>query len=596
MSRMLGILLLQVAVVALAAVACGAQDGATLFIMRCSTCHSPNSGAHAPDPEILKQMPWQKILQALETGPMKAQGAELRPGQRVAIARFAGKEEPNKPVAMTGFCSAKESAAAPAGSSWNGWGVDDHNTRFQPADAAGLTAEQVPKLKLQWAFGFPDTSIAYGQPTVVAGRIYVGSSDGTVYSLDARSGCIHWRFQANAVVRDAVVIGPGPRAFFGDLNSNFYALDANTGKLLWTRKVDDQPFTRITGTAKLYDGRLYVPVASSEENAAANVNYRCCTFRGNVVALDAADGSVIWQSYTTPVAHPTKKSPTGVQYYGPSGATIWSSPTLDLKRGLLYVGTGNEYSDPVTDTADAIVAMDMRTGAIRWTQQASPDVYNWNCNKQVSPGQGNCPANQGEDVDFGSSPILMELPGGRQLLFAGQKSGVVHALDPDQKGKIVWQTRIGHGGKYGGILWGMAAHDDLVFAPLSDADWDHPKSGGGLFALDAATGKVVWHTLPPESSCAGRRRCSPAQMAPPTAIPGVVFSGSMDGHLRAYDMKTGKIIWDFDAARDFKTINGIPGKGGAFDATGPTVVDGMLYVNSGYNGIPGNVLLAFAPK
>jgi polyvinyl alcohol dehydrogenase (cytochrome) len=199
-------------------------------------------------------------------------------------------------------------------------------------------------------------------------------------------------------------------------------------------------------------------------------------------------------------------------------------------------------------------------------------------------------------VDFGSSPILIDLPEGHQMLVAGQKSGVVHGLDPDQNGKIVWQTRIGHGGVLGGILWGMSTHDGLVFAPLSDADWRNPREGGGLFALDAATGKVVWHTPPPASACAGQRRCSVAQMAPSTAIPDVVFSGSMDGHLLAYDMKTGKIIWDFDSARTFKTVNGIPAHGGSFSATGPTIVDGMLYVNSGYFSIPGNVLLAFTAK
>jgi polyvinyl alcohol dehydrogenase (cytochrome) len=566
-----------------------------IFLMRCATCHSPNSGSHAPPPEVLKQMPSQKILEALETGVMKAQGATLRRDQRRAVARYAGREEPPTPVVMTGFCSAKTTPTASV-SSWNGWGVDDRNSRFQPAQAAGLTADQVPKLTVKWAFGFPNAHTAYGQPTIVAGRVYTGSSEGTVYSLDARSGCIYWRFQAKAVVRNAIVIGPGPRAYFGDLNSNFYAVDADSGKLMWEKKLDDQPFTRITGTAKLHDGRLFVPVASQEENAAANVNYPCCTFRGNVVALDALTGNVIWKSYTTSQAKPTKVSKTGVQYSGPSGAGVWSSPTVDLKRKLLYVGTGNQYSDPDTTAADAIVAMDMETGVIRWTQQATPDVYNWNCEKWVSPQEGNCPSNHGDDVDFGSSPILVDLPGGHQLLVAGQKSGVVHGLDPDQNGKMVWQTRIGRGGKYGGVLWGMSAHDNLVFAPLSDADWLHPRAGGGLFALDIVTGKVVWHTPPPSSACSGQRRCSVAQMAPATSIPDVVFSGSMDGHLRAYDMNTGNIIWDFDALRDFKTTNGVPAHGGSFDATGPTIVDGMLYVNSGYNSIPGNVLLAFSAR
>ena len=209
--------------------------------------------------------------------------------------------------------------------------MDEKNTRFQPAKAAGLTAEQVPGLKVKWAFGFPNAVTAYSQPTVVDGRVYTGSNDGTVYALDAQSGCIYWMYQAKSMVRDAVVIGPGPRAYFGDLESNFYALDANTGKLVWQKKLDNQAFTRITGTVKLHDGRLYVPIASQEENAGANPQYSCCTFRGNLVVVKASDGSVVWRTYTTPEAKPTRKSAAGVQYYGPSGATIWSSPTLDLK-------------------------------------------------------------------------------------------------------------------------------------------------------------------------------------------------------------------------------------------------------------------------
>ena len=214
---------------------------------------------------------------------------------------------------------------------------------------------------------------------MVGGRVYTGSNDGTVYALDAQSGCLYWMYQAKAMVRDAVVIGPGPRAYFGDLESNFYALDANTGKLVWQKKLDNQAFTRITGTAKLHDGRLYVPITSQEENAGANPQYSCCTFRGNLVVVKASDGSVVWRTYTTPEPKPTRKSAAGVQYYGPSGATIWSSPTLDLKRKLVYVAAGNGYSGPDIKTADAVIAMDMETGKIKWSQQTAPDMFNWGC-------------------------------------------------------------------------------------------------------------------------------------------------------------------------------------------------------------------------
>lgn len=560
----------------------------------CMTCHAPESGAHAPALETLAEMPWQGILKSLESGSMRVQGDTLTAEERVAVARYLGKPGPAVIPEMSGFCAAGAKPAA-SKSAWNGWSPDDLNTRFQPAGAAGLDASEVPSLKLKWAFGFPTGTTAFGQPSIVDGRVITGSNDGTVYALDARTGCIYWRYQAKALVRAAVVVGPGSRAYFGDLESNVYAVDAATGKPIWQKKVDDQPFTRITGTPKLYNGRLYVPIASQEENAGSNPRYACCKFRGNVMALDAKTGATIWKSYTSPEPGPTKVGQTGVQYYGPSGATIWSSPTIDIKRKLLYVATGNGYSDPDIKTADAVVAMDLETGKIRWAQQASPDMFNWDCGGRGRRGGGNCPENPGEDVDFGSSPMLVTA-GGRDLLIDGQKSGVVHAFDPDQNGKIVWQTRIGRGGKLGGILWGMAAAGGMVFAPLSDMGSPNP---GGLFALDPATGKVVWQAPPPTPPCAGQRGCSAAQLAPPTAIPGVVFSASMDGHLRAFRIADGKIVWDFDAAREFPTVNGIKAHGGSFASTGPTVANGMVFVNSGYantGGMAGNVLLAFSSR
>jgi polyvinyl alcohol dehydrogenase (cytochrome) len=578
---------------AFAALCSYAQEGTRVFISKCQQCHSPNSDSHAPSVQALATMPWQDIVKALETGPMKAQGSSLTPDERRAVARYLGSVDTIEAPKITNQCPAN-AKPAPGKAEWNGWSSDDNNARFQAATAAGFTASQLSSLKVKWAFGFPNGAAAYGQPTVYGGRIYNGSNDGTIYALDAHTGCVYWTFSAAALVRAPILIGPGPHAYFGDLQSNFYALDANTGRLLWKKKLDDQAFTRITAAAKIYDGRLYVPIASQEENAGADPKYACCTFRGNLMALDAKDGTVLWKTYTTPEAKPTHKSATGVQFYGPSGATIWSSPTVDAKRGLVYAATGNGYSDPPVKTADAIVAFDMKTGAIRWTQQASLDMFNWSCGPRAAPG-GNCPENHGPDVDFGSPAILADAGNGKQMIVAGQKSGVVHGLDPDKEGAIVWQTRIGHGSPLGGIEWGMAVHDGLVFAPLSDINRDDPQSAGGMFALDVKTGKVVWHTPSPKLTCLAQRGCNAALIAPPTVIAGAVFVGSMDGHLRAYAEKTGEVIWDNDTAHTFDTVDGVPAHGGSFGATGPTIVDGMLYVNSGYSaGLPGNVMLAFS--
>jgi polyvinyl alcohol dehydrogenase (cytochrome) len=556
-----------------------AQEGSRVYIARCIQCHDPNAEVHAPTPEALSVIPWQNIVKALESGPMAAVGAQMPPADRDAVARYLGKVEVNRaPVAMTGECAANAKPRAGT-ASWNGWGVDDQNTRFQPAKAAGLTAEQLPSLKVKWAFGFPDTTTAYGQPTVVGGKVYTGSNDGTVYAIDQQTGCLYWKFQARSIVRDAVVVDGG-RAYFGDLDSNFYALDASTGKLIWQKKLDSQAYTRITGTAKLYEGRLYVPITSQEENAGANPLYSCCTFRGRLVALNASDGSEIWSTYTVPEPKPTGKNSKGVQFYGPSGATIWSSPTIDPKRKLIYVATGNGFSAPDVKTADALVAIDIQTGALKWSQQTAPDMFNWGCGRGGVPDT-NCPPNAGTDVDMGGSPILLDVGNGRQLIVGGQKAAVVHAFDPDQQGKIVWSTRIGKGGPGGGVQWGIAASpltagQAVVFAPNGD-----PAPVGGLYAIDPATGKVLWNT-------AARVK------APPTVIPGAVISPGLDGHIRACEISSGKLIWDFDGANDFPTTNGIPAKGGAIVSTGATVVDGMLFVNSGGSGMAGNVLLAFS--
>ena len=517
-----------------------AQEGTRVFIAHCQQCHDPNSDTHAPLPEAMAEIPWRKILESLETGTMKAFGESLSLEEKTAVSRYLGKEGPVELPEMTGHCKPGTQPTLTS-AAWNGWGVDKANTRYQPKQAGGLTAEDLPKLRVKWAFGFPNAVSAYGQPTVVGGKVYTGSNDGTVYALDAKTGCIYWMYTAKAMVRSAVVISPGPRAYFGDLESNFYAVDAATGALIWRKKLDDQAFTRITGTPKLHEGRLYVPITTQEENAGANPWYSCCKFRGNIQALDAEDGSLIWRTYTTPEPKPTWKSEKGVQYYGPSGATVWSSPTIDTRRGLLYVATGNGFSDPNLETADAIIALDIKTGKIRWTKQTVPDMFNWGCAGR-SGSLANRPENNGRDVDFGASPILMDVGEGRELLIAAQKTAEVHAFDPDDNGNIVWTKLIGRGGPGGGIQWGIAAGEGLIYVPLGEALRREPEKGGGMFAFKPATGEIVWQTPAPRPECLGRRGCSTAQKSPPTAIPGAVFSPSMDGHIRAYDSKTGKII------------------------------------------------------
>lgn len=577
--------------------ACGtglAQDGAELFRNNCSTCHRSGSPTQAPLPETLRRLPAEAILTALETGKMRSQGSQLNPAQRNAVAKYLGTAE-NAVIPLSATCSASTKPATNA-ASWNGWGADPGNTRFQTAKAAGLTREDVPRLKLKWAFGFPGVATAFAAPSVFGGRVFVGSADGTVYSLNAQTGCIYWTYKAAEGVRTAILVeNNGRAAYFGDLQGNMYAVNAHTGALLWKTRVDEHLYAEITGTPKLEKGRLYVPVSGgAEQVAAGNPTYECCTFRGSLVALDAASGKQIWKSYTiSEPAKPAGKSAAGTPKWGPSGVALWSSPTVDLARKAIYVSTGVNYSDPPTPASDAVLAFDMDTGRPLWSRQLlSDDVFNFGCNTD----QANCPQPPGKDFDIGTPPILRPIAGRRSLLIVGAKSGILYALDPANQGKIVWSSRIGSGGPQGGIMWGSAADDRFAYVALSDWDPGKPEAGGGVFGVEIATGKTAWSTPAPKPACLGTPGCSAAQPSPVSAMPGVVFAGSLDGHLRAYESAAGGIIWDFDTLQQFPTVNGIKAHGGSINGSGPIIAGGMVFSSSGYARLPvmpGNVLLAF---
>ena len=519
------------------------------------------------------------------------------------LAAHAQQQPP--PAATTNCANGSDGFPQPLdGPGWNGWGADIKNSRFQPAAMAGLTPDQVPRLQLKWAFGFPGASAANAQPTVVGGLLFVGGGDRKVYALDARSGCTRWTFATEAVVRAAISVGPISgsdqyAAFFGDVRGNAYAVNATSGAPIWKTKVEDHPAARILGAPTLYAGVLYVPVSSFEEATGSQPTYQCCTFRGSVVALDSATGSRKWKAYTIPeTPSPTIRNAVGTQLYGPSGAAVWSAPTIDVQRHAVYVATGNSYSNPAAETSDAIVAFDLMTGQMLWHRQATAkDSYVVAC---YGSDQTNCPEDHGPDNDFGQSPILVNLDSGQRMLVVGQKSGVVYALDPDHEGKVLWQTRIGKGGPLGGIMWGSAADKERVYVANSDLRGvmsPDPTAGGGLFGLDLATGKISLQV--PPVPCGDRDQCSPALSAAVTEIPGVVFSGGVSGYLRAYATADARLLWEVDTAHDYATVNGVAAQGGAMDGPGPTIVDGMLYVASGYaqwGGLPGNVLLAFEVK
>jgi polyvinyl alcohol dehydrogenase (cytochrome) len=569
-------------------------DAAALFTKKCASCHSSDNNMRAPAPEALRQMSRSAILAALQSGRMRWEGKHLSGVEKTAVANYLGLPDVPTAALATAYC-ARDLDPPPNPPGWAGWGGDSSNSRYQAATAAGLSRDQLKNLKLKWAFGFAGAAATYGQPTSFAGKLFVGSEDGTVYALDSATGCLWWMYKASATVKTAISIGEnGSTAFFGDTNGSVYALKVADGTFVWKAHPDTHPAARITGSPLLVDNRLYVPISSGEEGSAADPTYPCCTFRGSVVALDTATGNEIWRAYTiADPPQPTTKSATGVQYSGPSGAAVWSTPTADIKRHALYISTGNNYSDPPTDSSDAVMAFDLNSGKKLWSRQfTGKDVWNSGC---VAEKKDSCPHDRGDDYDFGAPPLLKTLGGDRDILLLAQKSGMVYAVDPQHRGKLLWRSRIGHGGPLGGIEWGGAADAKRAYFPLSDFDFDNPNVGGGLFALDLRTGKRAWYAAPPKPACAGKFGCSPAQMAPPTSIPGVVFAGSLDGHLRAYDARDGSVLWDFNTAQEFHTTNGLRAHGGSLNGAGPAIVSGMLYVNTGYtNAMDGNVLLAFS--
>ncbi|HEY7338579.1 MAG TPA: PQQ-binding-like beta-propeller repeat protein [Bryobacteraceae bacterium] len=585
-----------------------AQDGAAIYKERCASCHDMPQ-ERVPSIAAIKAMSGEAVYVALTNGSMKSRAEGLGITQLFALIGYIAPTGGTNAAAESftptckGGAEFRYSANSPQ---WNGWSTRATNSRFQDARAAGLTAPDVPRLKLKWAFNLGDVTVARSQPAVAGGRVFIATATGALYALDAATGCTYWGFKAAVGIRSGVSIGEAngePVVFFGDGGANLYALSAESGKQIWKVHPADHFATTVTAAPRFYKGVVYQPFASFEEALGGDPKFECCTFRGSVVALDAATGKTIWQTFT--IAEPAKV--TSGKHHGPSGAAVWSSPTIDEQAGVLYVATGDNYSDPPTATSDAILAMDLKTGKLLWSKQLTEnDAFNTGCG---APQPGNCPDAKGPDFDFGQPPILVSLGGGKRALVIGQKSGMAHAIDPDRKGEILWQTRAGQGSALGGSQWGSASDGRNVYvaisnigigvepdpkAPLGYKMTLDPKQGGGLHALDLKTGKIAWSA---KVAPCERANCSPAQSAAVTAIPGVVFSGSVDGHLRAYSASTGEVLWDTDTAREFETVNGKPAHGGALDAAGPAIVGGEVFVNSGYGqwgGAPGNALLVYS--
>ena len=598
-------------------------NGEAIFIARCKSCHEP-AVERAPGRLELAFRPRADIVTAMTTGVMAPMVQGLSRAEIDAVALYLAPGPQLGPAGTDKMCATNGPIQASA-FDWPILGLDENSSRFQPNP--GFRAADVPRLKVKWAFSMAGG----GQPTVVGEWLFITNRGGKLYALDAKTGCVHWALEdASSRTTPMVIrssISPsGWATFVGVGKRVLRAIDAQNGNEIWhSEPLENHMASGITGTPVVSGDQIFVPISSGEEAVAMQPGYACCSFRGSLAALDLKTGQKQWQTYMiTEPLQPTRKNANGVQMQGPAGAPIWASPTVDAKRGLVYAVTGDSYTDVITDGDDAIVALEMRTGRVRWKNQVTThDNFIMGCS---GPTKGaNCPTPTGPDFDFGATPILFK-HGAKQVLVAGQKSGSVFGIDPDS-GRTLWKTSVGVGSALGGVEWGIAADKSHVFVPISDIGELFSEisvaAGGpplpeyqtpgkpGLSALDPFTGKIIWYTPAPLAPChyAGDRSkdftkgaCVRAQSAAPSATPGIVFSGTMDGWFRAYDASTGKIVWEFSTtAQSYDTVNGNPAQpGGGIDGMGPAIAGGMVYTMSGFNGAARtgsngiNVLLAFS--
>ncbi|MEO8316198.1 MAG: PQQ-binding-like beta-propeller repeat protein, partial [Pseudomonadota bacterium] len=418
-----------------------------LFTVQCAVCHQEMAAAKgspnekAPTRAQLRQFTAEAVLNALTNGKMQQQGGTLGEPQRRLVSQFAsGKllSAVPQPGQVANRCTDNAPMGDPAtGASWNGHGNGPDATRF--ARSGGITAADLPRLKLKWAFGYANVGSARAQPALAGGRLFVSSENGEVHALNPRTGCSYWSFRAQAGVRTAPSVAAyrttdgarGYAVYFGDTKANVYGIDANTGKQIWIRHVDDHPSAAITGSPIVHDGRLFVGVQGlGEEGRGATGGYQCCTFRGSLSALDINYGNVLWKTYTVDESRPRAKNSAGVQMFGPAGGSIWSAPSVDVKRGLVYAATGNAFADPPQKMTNSVIAFDQKTGAVRWHHQfTEADQWAMGC-QPTNADNPSCPAVLGPDYDFSASPILARV-GNRDLIVIPQKSAIAYAIDPD---------------------------------------------------------------------------------------------------------------------------------------------------------------------
>ena len=486
---------------------------------------------------------------------------------------------------------------------------DGNNPRHLDAAQAGLTTDDFPRLELAWALAFPDTSGLRAAPVIVGSTLFYSATDsGRVFALDINSGCAKWVYTADSRLRSSIAyseIDESSVLVFSDSVGMIHTVDAQSGERIWiaSGKASGKQ-GMLTGTPVVTGDKVIVPVSGSGVITGGNPKYECCENHGAVTALNVRTGEKLWEYHTMPTAEYTGQvSSTGVKQRGPSGAPIWTTPTVDEKRGQVYVTTGENTSHPTTNTSDAIIALDLETGEAKWVFQAlENDMWNFGCSAR-GPNCIILEDTNSVDFDFGGPAILVETSD-RDLLIAGQKSGDLWALDPDT-GSLVWNQRVGEGTALGGNHWGIASNFDRAFMTINDPEGMNGNSRPGIYSYFVGTGEPSWfYEVQPECNderSERLRRCESLYgfSATPLSIDGAVITGGLDGRLFVFNSESGELIYKYDTVRDYETINGVEGYGGSIDSHSISAGSGMVFVGSGYGQfrqVPGNVLLAFKPS
>lgn len=603
------------------------HPGEAVYKQSCAACHDNPEATRAPSRDNLKGMSFQFVNYALTNGKMKDMAVGLSADQRAAVVSYVTGRDTTKTVDWTPNLKCEGARAAvdlggPNDATSTHFGFDWRNTRKLTAAQSGLTTAKMGDMELAWSIAFPDATIMRSQGAIVHDNLFYPVAEaGKLYAFDLsdpKKPCVQWVYSTpgEAPLRTSVaygVLGDGtPLLVFSGIDSTVHAVDPRNGKALWTKPVGEYSHSMTTGTPNILKDRVIVPVAQFEISVAADNNHDCCTNHGYVLSLDPKTGAQQWRYDTMEDAKPLRDRGDGKMLKGPSGAPIWNSPVVDETRGLVYFATGESNSPPAHKNTNAVIAIDLKTGKEKWSFHATPaDIFNSGCGPNPKPEQLNCvkkPETVYRDVDFGASVILAKNSDGKELLYAGQKSGSVWAFNPDN-GKVVWRKALGTGGALGGVHWGIAYDNDTVFAPITSVgvpipgEWDFdPNIKSGLYALDAKTGAIKWqfNPEPPAGVQPGRRGYLPALFSTaPTIVDGAVVAAGLDGTVYVLDKTNGQLLWSYATAKEYDGINGVKGKGGSIDSNSITAMNGLLLVNSGYGMFGqqgGNMLLAFRPK